>query len=77
VCGLLGWSALGLAGATPPGDLAAREFMLFISYISCGLALPISTFFLLLLEEFGLQRSTLRPTPSSKRPSSSTSSRCS
>jgi hypothetical protein len=28
---------------------------LFTSYISCGLALPISPFFLLLLEKFGLQ----------------------
>jgi hypothetical protein len=58
--GLLGWSAPGLArrihaGAAPLGDLAVREFVLFISYISCGLALPISPFFLLLLEEFELQ----------------------
>jgi hypothetical protein len=41
VCGLLGWSALGLAGriragAAPLGDLAAGEFVLFTSYISCG-----------------------------------------
>jgi hypothetical protein len=55
---LLGWSALAFAGriragATPLGDLAAGEFVLF-SYLSCGLALPISPFFLLLLEEFGL-----------------------
>jgi hypothetical protein len=28
--------------------------MLFVSYLSCGLALSISPFFLLLLEEFGL-----------------------
>jgi hypothetical protein len=60
VRGLLGWSAPGLAerirvGTVPLGDLAAGEFMLFTSYISCGLALPISPFFLLLLEEFGLQ----------------------
>jgi hypothetical protein len=56
---LLGWSTPGLAGriragAIPLGDLAAGEFMLFTSYISCGLVLPISPFFLLLLEEFGL-----------------------
>jgi hypothetical protein len=55
VCGLLGWSARGLtgrihAGAVPLGDLAAGEFVLFVSYISYGLALPISPFFLLLLE---------------------------
>jgi hypothetical protein len=56
-CGLLGWSAPGLAGrvrasAIPLGNLTTKEF---VSYISFGLALPISPFFLLLLEEFGLQ----------------------
>jgi hypothetical protein len=35
--------------------------VLFTSYISCGLALPISPFFLLLLEEFGLQLQHLMP----------------
>jgi hypothetical protein len=60
VHGLLGWSVPGLAerirvGAPPLGNLATEEFVLFTSYISCGLALPISPFFLLLLEEFGLQ----------------------
>jgi hypothetical protein len=64
--GLLGWSASGLVGrirtgAVPLGDLAAGEFVLFVSYISCGLALPISPFFLLLLEEFGLQLQHLTP----------------
>jgi hypothetical protein len=59
VCGLLGWSAPGLARrirvvAAPLGDLTTGEFVLFTSYISCGLALPISPFFLLLLEEFEL-----------------------
>jgi hypothetical protein len=57
---LLGWSAPVFAGriragATPIGDLAAGEFVLFVSYLSCGLALPISPFFLLLLKEIGLQ----------------------
>ena len=61
VLNLLGWSALVFAGrihagATPLGDLAAGEFVLFVSYLSCGLALPISPFFLLLLEELGLQQ---------------------
>jgi hypothetical protein len=56
---LLGWSASTLAeriraGAVPLGDLAAGEFILFTSYISYGLALPISPFFLLLLDELGL-----------------------
>jgi hypothetical protein len=59
VCHLLGWSAPVLArrihaGVVPLGDLVAGEFVLFTSYISCGLALPISPFFLLLLEEFDL-----------------------
>jgi hypothetical protein len=63
---LLGWSAPAFArrirvGATPHGDLAAREFVLFVSYLSCGLALPISPFFLLLLEELGLQLQHLMP----------------
>jgi hypothetical protein len=56
---LLGWSVSALVGrirvgSVPLGDLAAWEFILFTSYISCGLALPISPFFLMLLEEFGL-----------------------
>jgi hypothetical protein len=49
------------AGTTPLGDLAAGEFVLFVSYLSCGLALPISPFFFLLLEEFGLQLQHLMP----------------
>jgi hypothetical protein len=66
VRGLLGWSAPGLtgrirAGAVPLGDLAFGEFVLFTSYISCGLAVPISPFFLLLLDEFGLQLQHLTP----------------
>jgi hypothetical protein len=66
VLNLLGWSALVFAGriragATPLGDLAAGEFVLFVSYLSCGLALPISPFFLQLLEELGLQLQHLMP----------------
>jgi hypothetical protein len=66
VRGLLGWSAPRLArricaGAVPLGDLAAGEFVLFTSYISYGLVLPILPFFLLLLEEFGLQLQHLTP----------------
>jgi hypothetical protein len=62
----LGWSAPTFTerirvGATPLGDLAAGEFVLFVSYLSCGLALPISPFFLLLLEELGLQLQHLMP----------------
>jgi hypothetical protein len=63
---LLGWSAPSharriQAGASPLGDLTTGEFVLFVSYISCGLALPISPFFMLLLEEFGLQLQHLTP----------------
>jgi hypothetical protein len=63
---LLGWSAPAFArrirtGTTPLGDLAAREFVLFVSYLSCGLALPISPFLLLLLEELDLQLQHLTP----------------
>jgi hypothetical protein len=66
VRGLLGWSAPGLAGrirvgTVPLGDLVAGEFVLFTSYISCGLALSISPFFLLLLEELELQLQHLTP----------------
>jgi hypothetical protein len=66
VRGLLGWSAPWLAeriraGDAPLGDLAAGEFVLFTSYISLGLVLPILPFFQLLLEEFGLQLQHLTP----------------
>jgi hypothetical protein len=79
---LLGWSAPTFAGriragTTPLGDLAAGEFVLFVSYLSCRLALPILPFFLLLLEEFGLQLQHLTPTLSSRQPSSPTCVRCS
>ena len=57
---LLGWSpqeaAWGIrAGSVPLGDLRAGEFVLFISHIFTGVGLPICSFFLLLLEDFGLQ----------------------
>jgi hypothetical protein len=63
---LLGWGALAFAGrihagTSPLGDLTAAEFVLFVSYISSGLALPILPFFLLLLEELGLQLQHLMP----------------
>jgi hypothetical protein len=63
---LLGWSAPAFtgrirAGTAHLGDLATEGFVLFVSYLSCGLALPISPFFLLLLEEFELQLQHLTP----------------
>ena len=48
-------------GSVPLGDLCAAEFVLFISHISTGVGLPISSFFLLLLEDFGLQLQHLTP----------------
>jgi hypothetical protein len=63
---MLEWGSLVLVGrirvgTVPLGDLATGEFVLFVSYLSCGLALPILPFFLLLLEEFGLQLQHLTP----------------
>ena len=63
---LLGWSpqetAWGIrAGSVPLGDLRAGEFVLFISHISTGVGLPVSSFLLLLLEDFGLQLLHLTP----------------
>jgi hypothetical protein len=63
---LLGWGAPAFAGrirvgASPHGDLAAREFVLFVSNLSCRLALSIPSFFVLLLEELGLQPQHFTP----------------
>jgi hypothetical protein len=63
---LLGWTTPELsekirAGSTPLNDLVAWEFILFNSCVMCGLVPPISSFFLLLLEEFGLQLQHLTP----------------
>jgi hypothetical protein len=63
---LLEWGVPAFAerihvGASPLGDLAAREFVLFVSNLPCGLALPISSFFVLLLEELGLQPQHITP----------------
>ena len=63
---LLGWGLPAFAGrihvgASPPGDLAAGEVVLFVSNLPSGLALPISSFFVLLLEELGLQPQHFTP----------------
>ena len=63
---LLGWSpretAWGIrAGSVPLRDLRAGEFVLFVEHISTGVGLPISSFLLLLLEDFGLQLQHLTP----------------
>jgi hypothetical protein len=55
----LGWGVLAFAGRTcagvsPLGDLATEEFVFFVSKLPSGLALPIPSFFVQLLEELGL-----------------------
>jgi hypothetical protein len=63
---LLRWTSPELyrkirAGSSSLNDQVAGEFVLFNSYITCGLVPPIPPFFLLLLEEFGLQLQHLTP----------------
>jgi hypothetical protein len=63
---LLGWTAPEHAGKIRAGkiplrNLAVGELVLFNSYAMCGLVPPISSFFLLLLEEFSLQLHHLNP----------------
>ena len=57
---MLGWTTPELAGRIRAGHLQLRnlqpgKFMLFIPHILAVLGLPISSIFLLLLEDFGLQ----------------------
>jgi hypothetical protein len=57
---LLGWGVSAFTGkiyvgASARGKLTAGEFMLFVSNLPSGLALPNPSFFVLLLEELGLQ----------------------
>jgi hypothetical protein len=63
---LLGWGAPAFAGricvgASPLGNLAAGEFVLFVSSLARRLALSISSFFVLMLEELGLQPQHFTP----------------
>jgi hypothetical protein len=63
---LLGWGAPTFVGRICVGtsahdDLTTGEFMLFVSNLPSGLALPISYFFVLLLEELGLQPQHITP----------------
>jgi hypothetical protein len=55
----LGWGVLAFAGRTCAGvslgDLVAEEFVFFVSKLPSGLALPIPSFFMQLLEGLGLQ----------------------
>jgi hypothetical protein len=57
---LLGWQSVAYDGRVQCGiisltDLACREIVLFSSYALGGFALPASSFFLALLENYGLQ----------------------
>jgi len=66
VCRLLGWTTPELArriraGFLPLTDLRPSEFVLFVLHVAAGLAPPISSFFLMLLEELGLQLQHLIP----------------
>jgi hypothetical protein len=63
---LLGWGVPAFVGrihvgASPHGDLAAGEFVLFVSNLPSGLALPITSFFVLLLEVLDLQPQHFMP----------------
>jgi hypothetical protein len=63
---MLGWGMSTFAGkiyvdASARGDLTAGEFMLFVSNLPDGLALPNPSFFMLLLERLGLQPQHITP----------------
>jgi hypothetical protein len=63
---LLGWTTPELSGKIQAGlsslnNLVAGEFILFNTYATYRLAPPISSFLLLLLEEFGFQLQHLNP----------------
>jgi hypothetical protein len=53
--GVLAFARMIRVSVSPHGDLAAGEFVFFTSKIPSGLALPIPSFFMLLLEGLGLQ----------------------
>jgi hypothetical protein len=66
VCNPFGWGVLVFAGrildgVSPHGDLAAGEFVFFVSKLSSGLVLPIPSFFVLLLEGLRLQHLHVTP----------------
>jgi hypothetical protein len=62
----LRWGMLAFAGrirvdVSPHGDLTTGEFVFFASKLPSGLVLPIPSFFVLLLEGFGLQPLHITP----------------
>ncbi|KAJ1292143.1 hypothetical protein BS78_02G369300 [Paspalum vaginatum] len=63
---LLGWTDTERrdnvrTGSLPHRNLQLGEFILFVPYLYCGLGIPISSFFMLVLEAFGLQLQHLTP----------------
>ncbi|KAJ1253473.1 hypothetical protein BS78_K251800 [Paspalum vaginatum] len=63
---LLGWTDAEhcdnvRTGSLPHRNLQPGEFVLFVPYLYCGLGILISSFFMLLLEAFGLQLQHLTP----------------
>jgi hypothetical protein len=63
---LLGWGVSAFVGktcvgASPYGNLADGEFVFVVSNLPSGLALPIPSFFVQLLEGLGLQPQHITP----------------
>jgi hypothetical protein len=63
---LMGWQAPGFEhrlrrGVTPLANLEPGDFVFFSTYALAGLVPPLSSFFLVLLEFYGLQLQHLSP----------------
>jgi hypothetical protein len=63
---LMGWQAPGFEhrlkrGVVPLANLEPGDFVFFSAYALAGLVLPLSSFFLMLLEFYGLQLQHLSP----------------
>jgi hypothetical protein len=63
---LMGWQAPGFEhrlkhGVVPLSDLESGDFVFFSAYALAGLVPPLSSFFLMLLEFYGLQLQHLSP----------------
>jgi hypothetical protein len=63
---LMGWQASDLAckmksGSASLANMRLRDFVFFAAYALAGLVLPMSSFFLTLLEYYGLQLQHLSP----------------
>jgi hypothetical protein len=62
----MGWQAPGFEhrlkrGVVPLANLEPGDFVFFSAYALAGLVLPLSSFFLMLLEFYGLQLQHLSP----------------